>query len=68
MLKYNIKPYNEELHTGLVRHILIRIGAATGQIMVCIVINGDHLKAEPELVKALQNLAFPMTENCINHA
>ena len=58
MLKYNIKPYNEELHTGLVRHILIRIGAATGQIMVCIVINGDHLKAEPELVKALQNLAF----------
>lgn len=58
MLKYNIKPYNEELHTGLVRHILIRIGAATGQIMVCIVINGDHLKAEPELVKTLQNLAF----------
>ena len=58
MLKYNIKPYNEELHTGLVRHILIRIGAATGQIMVCIVINGDHLKAEPELVKAIQNLAF----------
>ena len=26
--------------------------------MVCIVINGDHLKAEPELVKTLQNLAF----------
>lgn len=58
MLKYNIKPYNEELHSGLVRHILIRIGAATGQIMVCIVINGDHIKAEEELVKSLKETVF----------
>lgn len=58
MLKYNIKPYNEELHSGLVRHILIRIGAATGQIMVCIVINGDRIKAEEELVKSLKETVF----------
>ena len=58
MLKYNIKPYDEDSHTGLIRHILIRIGAATGQIMVCIIINGRSLPGENELVKTLQNLSF----------
>lgn len=58
MLRYGVKPYNEELHNGLVRHILIRIGASTGQIMVCLVINGEHIKAEEELVKSLQKMDF----------
>lgn len=35
--------YNEETHTGLVRHILTRVGYTTGELMVCIVINGDNL-------------------------
>lgn len=40
-------PYDEETHTGLVRHILTRVGFATGEIMVCMVINGERLpKAE----------------------
>ncbi len=56
MLKYNIKPYDEASHTGLVRHILIRVGFATGEVMVCLVINGEALPASDELVKALQNL------------
>lgn len=56
MLKYKIKPYDELSHTGLVRHILIRVGFATGEVMVCLVINGEALPASDELVKALQNL------------
>ena len=56
MLKYKIKPYDEASHTGLVRHILIRVGFATGEVMVCLVINGEALPASDELVKALQNL------------
>lgn len=40
-------PYDEETHTGVVRHILTRVGFATGEIMVCMVINGERLpKAE----------------------
>ena len=35
--------YNEEAHKGLVRHILTRVGYATGELMVCIVINGEDL-------------------------
>ena len=54
MKKYNIKPYDEEKHTGLVRHILIRRGFTTGEIMVCIIINGMELKGSSELVDELK--------------
>lgn len=58
MLKYKVEAYNEESHTGLVRHILIRSGFTTGQIMVCIVINGESLPRESELVKMLQTVSL----------
>lgn len=35
--------YNEEAHKGLVRHILTRVGFTTGELMVCVVINGNSL-------------------------
>lgn len=35
--------YNEITGKGLVRHILTRVGFATGELMVCMVINGDRL-------------------------
>jgi len=35
--------YNEESHTGLLRHILMRVGFVTGELMVCFVINGKKL-------------------------
>lgn len=41
MDEYQIRPYNEENHTGLVRHVLIRKGFRTGEMMVCMVINGS---------------------------
>ena len=59
MLKFNVKPYDEVSHTGLIRHILIRVGFATKQVMVCIVINGRRLPNESELVKFLKNLELP---------
>lgn len=40
--------YNEENHTGLVRHIMTRVGFATGELMVCLVINGDSMPKEYE--------------------
>ena len=33
--------YNEESHTGLLRHILTRVGYTSGEVMVCFVINGE---------------------------
>lgn len=52
----NIKPYNEETHTGLVRHILTRVGFVTGEIMVCLIINGDDLPKKKELIASLQEI------------
>ena len=57
ILKYmeeeKVASYEEEAHKGLLRHALIRKGFATGQIMVCLVINGKRLPAEDKLVQSL---------------
>ncbi|MCM1158177.1 MAG: 23S rRNA (uracil(1939)-C(5))-methyltransferase RlmD [Clostridium sp.] len=43
MEEYGVEPYDEERHTGLVRHILTRVGKKTGEVMLCLVLNGDEL-------------------------
>ena len=43
MERYQVEPYEEEHHSGLVRHILTRVGKKTGGIMVCVIINGTEL-------------------------
>ncbi|QHQ60522.1 23S rRNA (uracil(1939)-C(5))-methyltransferase RlmD [Anaerocolumna sedimenticola] len=53
---YNISIYEEEKHNGLVRHILTRIGYVTGEIMVCIVINGNELPHQDKLVQNLREI------------
>ena len=54
--EFNIPLYDEEKHTGLVRHILTRIGRNSGEIMVCIVINGKKLSNSDVLVERLQKV------------
>lgn len=53
MERHHIASYDEKTGNGLVRHVMTRIGFATGQIMVCIVINGDTLPYEKELTDSL---------------
>ena len=57
MEECGIAPYEESSHTGLVRHALIRKGFRTGELMVCLVINGDSLPRHQRLVERL--LAIP---------
>ena len=45
MREFKIEPYDEERHSGLVRHVLIRYGFRTGELMVCLVLNGRKLPA-----------------------
>lgn len=56
MQAYNIQPYDEKTHKGLVRHVLIRKGFRTGEIMVCLVINGDRLKGAKDLAEKLMKV------------
>ena len=46
--------YDEGSGTGLLRHLYVRRGAVTGEIMVCIVANGERLPREQRLVHTLQ--------------
>jgi len=54
MKDYKVKAYDEKSHSGIIKHIMIREGFKTKEVMVVIVTNGDRLpKAEP-LIKALK--------------
>ncbi len=56
MRKNQVLPYQEESGNGLVRHVLIRIGHKTQEIMVCLVINGQELPFSEQLIKELCKL------------
>ncbi len=61
MEKYKIEPYDEESGKGLVRHVLIRKGFTSGQIMVCLVMNyrgkgPEYIDHQEELVKELSEI------------
>ncbi len=56
MNQYHISAYNETTGQGLVRHVLIRYGFHTNEIMVCLVINGDNLPKSEKLVDNLAQL------------
>ena len=54
----HIKPYDEESHKGLIRHVVTRVGFATDQIMVCLVVNGkaDQLRNLSDLIDTLTSI------------
>ena len=57
MEKYHVEPYDEMTGKGLVRHILIRYGFFTGEVMVCVVVNGNKLPHSEVLVDTLREIA-----------
>ena len=56
MRRYQIPAYDEQIGTGLVRHVMTRKGFSTGQIMVCLVLNGEKIKNEEELAGRLTRI------------
>lgn len=56
MEQNHVTAYDETLHKGLVRHVLIRCGFATKEIMVCPVINGKDFPGAKEFVDCLLRL------------
>ncbi len=49
----NIQVYNEENQKGLLRHIVIKVGKYTNQVMCILVVNDSKFNQEQELVKLL---------------
>ena len=67
MRTYNVKPYNEKDNTGNLRHIIVRRGYYTGEMMIVLVtrtakffpaskIIPDITQALPEVVSIVQNV------------
>ncbi len=54
MDQYHILPYDEETHRGYIRHIFLRKGEVSGQVMVCIIANTEKLPKGKQLVEILQ--------------
>lgn len=63
--KYNIPAYEEQTGKGLLRHVLIRKGFTTGEIMVCLILNGTRMPEVKELVEELRKIPG-MTSITIN--
>lgn len=61
----HISTYDEETGRGLVRHILIRVGFTTKEIMVCLVTNGNKLPHSEALIDELVKIDG-MTSICLN--
>ena len=56
MNEFHISAYDEIRHKGLVRHVLIRYGFRTKEIMVCLVINGNKLPHADVLAERLEEI------------
>lgn len=56
MEEHHILPYHEETGKGLVRHVLIRKGFASGEIMVCLILNGKDLPKSNLLINQLKEI------------
>ena len=61
-----IPAYDETTGKGLLRHVLIRKGFSTGQIMVCLILNGSSFAAEQELADRLFEKVPGMTSFSVN--
>ncbi len=51
-----IEPYDESTGRGLLRHIVTRVGFVTGEVLVCLVVNGRKIPSSEKLVKKLRDI------------
>ena len=51
---YNVSLYNETTHTGVLRHLVTKVGFTTNEVMVVLVANGTNLPHLNELASVLK--------------
>ena len=64
--KHDISVYDENTGKGLIRHIVTRKGFKTGELMVCIVINGDSMPFDGDLIEMLKGSADDLKSVVLN--
>lgn len=63
---YGESLYDESTHTGVLRHLYIRCGEKSGDLMVCVVANAAALHEEEALVSMLRSVAPEITGIILN--
>ncbi len=66
LTEFAISAYDEQSGKGLVRHLYLRKGFHSGEIMVCVVANGTHLPRSETLVDRLCALPYKITSIVLN--
>ncbi|RAV14191.1 23S rRNA (uracil(1939)-C(5))-methyltransferase RlmD [Paenibacillus contaminans] len=61
-----ITAYDEESHQGLLRHVVVKIGFRTGDIMVVLVTNGSRIPGEEQLVERIREAIPAVRSICHN--
>ena len=61
---HGVTAYDESTGKGTLRHVYLRTGKATGDIMVCLVINSNRLKCAGEFAKELTG-RFPAVKTVL---
>ena len=54
--QYRVTAYDEAAHKGLLRHIYVRRGAVSGQVLVCLVVNGNRIPKPEALIGQLKTI------------
>ena len=53
MRKHGIEPYDEDRHTGFMRHVVVRVGHESGEVLVTLVTNGSEFPSSKAFCRAL---------------
>ena len=56
MEENHVEPYDEKTGKGLVRHVLTRYGFDSGEVMVCLIINGNQIPNQDSLTESLRQI------------
>ena len=64
--QFNIHAYQEDRGKGALRHGVVRCGYATNDVMLVLVVNGQHLPHEQEFIAALRKAHPELTNIFLN--
>ncbi|MGC5326247.1 23S rRNA (uracil(1939)-C(5))-methyltransferase RlmD [Brevibacillus sp. SYSU BS000544] len=52
--KLGIQPYDEVKHTGLLRHVVVRVGANTGEVMVVLITTESFIPSRDHFIESIR--------------
>ncbi|WP_322925104.1 23S rRNA (uracil(1939)-C(5))-methyltransferase RlmD [Paenibacillus campi] len=61
-----IQPYNEESGGGILRHVVVKVGFATNEMMIVLVTNGERLPRKPEWIERIRAAMPQVVSICQN--